>query len=65
VALALTRKHDANFTKFVLANKAGWREKAEAEAPTINVLNVILDRIGKDAKDPLEIDITPETPLIE
>jgi hypothetical protein len=53
VTLAVTKKGDGNFIKFVLANKAGWREKQEISGDASNPLSIILDRIGKSAKDPL------------
>lgn len=42
VSLALERKHDGNFTRFVLANRAGWRERTEIagdpQAPLVQLL---------------------------
>lgn len=56
VELAITRKHDGNFTKFVLANKAGWREKTELSGDADNPLAVILEKVAGSAKDPLDYD---------
>ena len=57
VDLALTRKHDGNFTKFVLANRAGWREKTEVSGDTRNPLSFVLDAINNKTK---EIVIKPD-----
>ena len=54
VEAALTRKFDGNFAKFVLQNKAGWREKSEVTGDGTNPLAIILDRIGKAGKDSTE-----------
>lgn len=51
---SMTKKFDGSFAKFVLANKAGWREKQEISGDAANPLAVILDRIGKSNKDPLD-----------
>ena len=50
VHFALTRKHDPGFTKFVLANRAGWKEKTEVSGDVVNPLSFILREIdGKNA----------------
>lgn len=54
VEAALTRKFDGNFAKFVLQNRAGWKEKSEVSGDGTNPLAIILDRIGNNAKDPLD-----------
>jgi len=56
VDLAVFKKGDGNFIKFVLANKAGWKERQELSGDAANPLSVILDRIADSAKDPLEYD---------
>lgn len=56
VELAITKKHDGNFTKFVLANKAGWKERQEVSGDAANPMVVIMDRIAQSAKDPLDYD---------
>lgn len=56
VELAVSRKGDGNFIKFVLQNKAGWKEKSEVSGNGTNPLAIILDRIGANARDPLEYD---------
>ena len=56
VELAITKKHDGNFTKFVLANKAGWKERQEVSGDATSPLAIILDRIAGSAKDPLDYD---------
>jgi len=56
VDLAIYRKGDPGFIKFVLQNKAGWKEKSELSGDATNPLAVIMDRIGQSAKDPLDYD---------
>lgn len=56
VDLAVTRKGDGNFIKFVLQNKAGWKEKQEMSGDAANPLAVIMERIAASAKDPLDYD---------
>lgn len=53
---AMLRKFDATFAKFLLANKAGWREKQEISGDAANPLAVIMDRIAASARDPLDYD---------
>lgn len=54
VDLAVTRKGDGGFIKFILQNKAGWKEKNEITGDVNNPLAVIMDTIGKKSRDPLE-----------
>lgn len=54
VDLAVSRKGDGNFIKFVLQNKAGWRERQEISGDQANPLAVIMDRIADSAKDTIE-----------
>lgn len=56
VNLAVFRKGDGGFIKFILANKAGWKEKSEVSGDAANPLAIILDRIGQSARDPLDYD---------
>ena len=56
VEAALSRKFDGTFAKFVLQNKAGWKEKQEVSGDAANPLAVILDRIAISARDPLDYD---------
>lgn len=56
VELAITKKGDGNFIKFVLQNKAGWKEKQELSGDGANPLAVIMARIADSAKDPLDYD---------
>lgn len=56
VDLAVFRKGDAGFIKFVLQNKSGWKEKSELSGNAQNPLAIILDNIAANAKDPLEYD---------
>ena len=56
VELAVTKKGDGNFIKFILQNKAGWKEKQEVSGDAANPLAVILDRIAASARDPLDYD---------
>ena len=53
---AMNRKFDSNFAKFVLQNKAGWRDKQEISGDAANPLAVIMDRIAQSARDPLDYD---------
>lgn len=48
---ALNRKFDATFAKFVLSNKAGWKEKQEISGDGKNPLAALFDEIGQKAKD--------------
>jgi hypothetical protein len=54
VDLAVSRKGDPNFIKFVLQNKSGWKEKNEISGDQANPLAVIMDRIAMSSRDPLE-----------
>jgi len=54
VELAVTKKGDGNFIKFILQNKAGWKEKSEVSGDGNNPLTVILDKIGATHKEPIE-----------
>jgi hypothetical protein len=56
VDLAVSRKGDGNFIKFVLQNKAGWKERNEVSGDPANPLAIIMDRIALSAKDPLDYD---------
>jgi len=51
VQLALTKEHDGTFTKFVLANRAGWKEKTELSSDSKNPLSFILSSIDSQTKD--------------
>lgn len=51
---SMTRKFDGNFAKFVLQNKAAWRERQEISGDQANPLAVIMDRIADSAKDTIE-----------
>lgn len=54
VDLAVSRKGDGNFIKFILQNKAGWKEKSEVSGDASNPLSIILDKIADNSKDPLQ-----------
>lgn len=54
VDMVVFRKGDPGFIKFILQNKAGWREKNEISGSAENPLAVIMERIALSAKDPLE-----------
>lgn len=54
VEMAIFRKGDPGFIKFILKNKAGWKEKNEVSGNTENPLAVIMERIAERAKHPLE-----------
>lgn len=60
VELAVFRKGDANFIKFVLQNKAGWKEKSEVSGDANNPLAVILEKIAANSRDPLQQDYDDE-----
>lgn len=48
---SMNRKYDGNFAKFVLANRAGWREKTEVSGDQVNPLNFVLSAIDGKTKD--------------
>lgn len=47
VNLAVSRRGDGNFIKFVLQNKAGWKEKSEVTGDGANPLSMILENIAQ------------------
>ena len=57
VDLAVSRKGDGNFIKFVLANKAGWREKTELSGDSSNPLAIVLDKISKKQQEPIATEV--------
>ena len=54
VHMGITRKGDPGFIKFILQNKAGWKEKNEVSGDGENPLAVIMEKIAASAKDPLD-----------
>lgn len=54
VEMGIYRKGDPGFIKFILQNKAGWKEKNEFSGDGTNPLAVIMDRIAANSKDPLD-----------
>ena len=56
VELAVSRKGDGNFIKFIMANKCGWKEKSEVSGDGVNPLAIIMAKIADSAKDPLDYD---------
>lgn len=58
VELAVTRKGDPGFIKFILQNKAGWKDKTELSGDQANPLSFVLDRIAQKAREPIEIEVT-------
>jgi hypothetical protein len=54
VDLAVTRKGDPGFIKFILQNKSGWKDKSEVSSEAGNPLAIILEKIGQTARDPLD-----------
>jgi len=56
VDLAVTKKGDGGFIKFILQNKAGWKDKQEISGDAANPLAVIMGRIADSANDPLDYD---------
>jgi hypothetical protein len=62
VHLAVTKQGDGNFIKFVLANKAGWKERSEVSGDSQNPLALVLDKIAKQNQEPIEAQvIEPES----
>ena len=57
VNLAVFKKGDPGFIKFILQNKAGWKEKQEVSGDAQNPLAFILEKIGKNSKEPIEIEL--------
>ncbi len=47
----MSRKFDATFAKFLLANKAGWKEKTELSGDSKNPLSFVLGAIDGQTKD--------------
>jgi hypothetical protein len=54
VEMAISRRGDPGFIKFVLQNKAGWKEKSEISGDAGNPLAVIMEKIAQNARDPLD-----------
>lgn len=54
VEMAVTKKGDGNFIKFVLQNKAGWRDKTEISGDAANPLSVIMDRVALNNRSPID-----------
>lgn len=55
VNLAVTKKGDGNFIKFVLASKMGWKDETTVNH-NLNPLASLLDKIGLEAQDPIVIE---------
>jgi hypothetical protein len=55
VRMALEKRHDGNFTKFVLANRAGWSER-QAISVQSDALSEILVSIDGKTKEIVESD---------
>jgi hypothetical protein len=55
VSSSLKRKFDGNFAKFVLANRAGWKEKTEVSGDAANPLSFLLGNIDGKSKDIIDI----------
>ena len=51
VSGSMNRTYDGNFAKFVLANKAGWKEKTEVSGDSKNPLHFVLSAIDGHTKD--------------
>ena len=56
VELAVSKKGDGGFIKFVLQNKAGWKEKSELSGDAANPLAIIMDKIAKKDDEPVNED---------
>ena len=54
VELAISKKGDGGFIKFVLQNKAGWKDKTEISGDAANPLSVMMDRIADRSRNPLD-----------
>lgn len=63
VEASLTKKFDGNFAKFVLANRAGWKERTEVSGDSSNPLALVLDKVAKQNQpEPIEAQIVePES----
>lgn len=55
VELAVSKKGDGSFIKFILSNKNGWKEKTEISGDSANPLALVLEQIAKQNQDPIEI----------
>lgn len=56
VELAVSKKGDGNFIKFVLQNKAGWKERNEISGDSANPLTVLMDQISSKPIETIECD---------
>jgi len=54
VELAVSRKGDGGFIKFILQNKAGWHDKTQISGDGANPLTIIMDRIASSSRNQLE-----------
>ncbi len=63
VELGVSRKGDGNFIKFILANKAGYKDKQEISGDSSNPLALVLDKVAKQNQpEPIEAQIVePES----
>lgn len=63
VELGVSRKGDGNFIKFILANKAGYKDKQEISGDSANPLALVLDKIAKQNQpEPIEAQVVePES----
>lgn len=52
--MAVEDRGNAGFIKFILQNKAGWKEKSELSGNSANPFAVILDRIAETSRLPLD-----------
>ena len=57
VDLAISKKGDGNFIKFVLANKSGWKERSEISGDSANPLALVLDKIAKQNQEPIQAQV--------
>lgn len=53
IELAVTKKGDSNFIKFMLQNKAGWKERSEISGDKQNPLAMIMQHVAKNYKEPV------------
>lgn len=62
---SLLKKFDGSFAKFVLANKAGWKEKTEVSGDSANPLALVLDKIAKQNQEPIQAQVIEPESIID
>jgi len=54
VEMAVTETGNPGFIKFVLQNKAGWKDRNEISGDAANPLSVIMDRVALNNRSPID-----------